>query len=1203
MCATCSIDTRATNRAPMAPLSLTTCLVAVLVLARTDASSSQASQSINDIAILDCSGGLHVLPGGPLEVNANVRGLRTLANAFFSEVTAAVQCAVTSPTAPVGCSLTPSQVEMFFTFSVPWLLNRLAPPALKQYLPPECQSHAAGAAPNGAPLFGSTFFESSSSVTTQLSYLWNAASSYFRGSTFVSPATVVQFESTSTCTLDAYNSGGCAFSVRDEVSDTSINVGISRCPNSAVPYVSVGCSGPWCESLLHPCTSDADCSGGTVCTVMGVHSGTVSDLLANALTTLGLINDVSDFNCPYSYLMPDSRTYFAQQLINLQQTLWGLPVTAATESDSATTPLELAVCLPTAVDGSNAAKTLSAAVTDTVSTNLMYDDDVSACVAKGCDVAAVGDGFCDMQCYSQECQWDGSDCGGPALRIMQDDPSAFTIVDPSIPSTCLLSLPAATAAGVQASWLPNFFESCNGVGTCLSSGQCQCGNCQLQVGSTSAGPFCENCVQQSMCSTYYNTCKAQRVQLTGLQRLMRDWDGVLPDGSSVFAADRVAGRHHTTPSAVFDVPGLAEDFRLRPLLQVSCAGEVGVNLFNGQLQFSVHMPALQFIIPYLVGWVETLQACRIQSPSYSGMVGPTPSPLPPAVFDYRFLPHHLATWAYQYSWFGGRSMAEYPSPQFSFGPNTQGGITFTDLLTKAGRREPPLAGTPTPSPGARDSFSNSAWGRGTRVEGLPSNCSFWSSVFSGDAGATGSGADRQCTATWAGLNGLFAQAKLLVHADVRQDKCANAVTGWGGASTLSFRAASNALPTAGVYVQGWLPSYFETPTACATVADCVSYFSAATGITPTPAEVACVDMDTDMITMSNLFQNRAVNPIGYMFGRYNTGWQKCATYDTLRGSLRSMMMGLGGAPARGPPYFPAPTAAPKFCMQNLKTVNTSWPSGLVSDSSRQCTTLGFNDPRRLCLDINVPFPAPAYRGGGVVLNGLGDAVIPDLFVPQGSEGAAGWTQSRNMIPGAALPFTRSESFAITLPGYTLQSFTGNTRETLRWALGLALAGAGAGVPSNALRVDEVLLCDSRCSGVSVRYTVSAPDDPTLLAVSLQLCTNGLLQSTIGLQLAQAGLVDLADKGGVVLSGSPIGGGPSTGGSGSNSIIVLAAGIAAGACVGGAMLAAAVVFYMKPKWARKKTVTPPKSGGAASAVELAATTNNEPVEWRPNPWRK
>ena len=36
--------------------------------------------AIRELVVLDCNGGLHVLPGTPLEVNVNLRGARHLVN-------------------------------------------------------------------------------------------------------------------------------------------------------------------------------------------------------------------------------------------------------------------------------------------------------------------------------------------------------------------------------------------------------------------------------------------------------------------------------------------------------------------------------------------------------------------------------------------------------------------------------------------------------------------------------------------------------------------------------------------------------------------------------------------------------------------------------------------------------------------------------------------------------------------------------------------------------------------------------------------------------------------------------------------------------------------------------------------------------------------------------------------------------------------
>ena len=42
--------------------------------------------------MLDCNGGLHILPGTPFEVNVNLRGLRHMANFAANEIRDRARC-------------------------------------------------------------------------------------------------------------------------------------------------------------------------------------------------------------------------------------------------------------------------------------------------------------------------------------------------------------------------------------------------------------------------------------------------------------------------------------------------------------------------------------------------------------------------------------------------------------------------------------------------------------------------------------------------------------------------------------------------------------------------------------------------------------------------------------------------------------------------------------------------------------------------------------------------------------------------------------------------------------------------------------------------------------------------------------------------------------------------------------------------------
>lgn len=48
--------------------------------------------AIRDVLLLDCNAGLHILPGMPLEVNVNLRGLRHMADYGAAEIREVARC-------------------------------------------------------------------------------------------------------------------------------------------------------------------------------------------------------------------------------------------------------------------------------------------------------------------------------------------------------------------------------------------------------------------------------------------------------------------------------------------------------------------------------------------------------------------------------------------------------------------------------------------------------------------------------------------------------------------------------------------------------------------------------------------------------------------------------------------------------------------------------------------------------------------------------------------------------------------------------------------------------------------------------------------------------------------------------------------------------------------------------------------------------
>ena len=161
---------------------------------------------------------------------------------------------------------------------------------------------------------------------------------------------------------------------------------------------------------------------------------------------------------------------------------------------------DLTFCLPTERDVNSIRNRLEKLIGETVERDLPKDlqTDLEACVATsnptagGCDPRWVGDGKCDVSCYNEACRWDGNDCGGPVLNS-QGVPPVEVPIDSQLINTgsgreaCMLkpsdqvTPPLVAGQTVATGWKFNYWEECNGLGTCsqLGPGQpftCNCPN-------------------------------------------------------------------------------------------------------------------------------------------------------------------------------------------------------------------------------------------------------------------------------------------------------------------------------------------------------------------------------------------------------------------------------------------------------------------------------------------------------------------------------------------------------------------------------------------------------------------------------------------------------------------------------------------------------------------------------------------------------
>lgn len=147
---------------------------------------------------------------------------------------------------------------------------------------------------------------------------------------------------------------------------------------------------------------------------------------------------------------------------------------------------------------------------------------VTQCLARDCDPRQVGNGRCDINCYNEDCKWDGNDCGGPALNLQGGEmPQARVLLNTGTGrEACMLKrsdweapnppLPTGIPTPLPAAWRFNYWEECNGVGRCVQGGDgrfsCQCpDNCgtpsvfQWGSGGTApAGLNADNSIRKCM---------------------------------------------------------------------------------------------------------------------------------------------------------------------------------------------------------------------------------------------------------------------------------------------------------------------------------------------------------------------------------------------------------------------------------------------------------------------------------------------------------------------------------------------------------------------------------------------------------------------------------------------------------------------------------------------------------------------------------
>lgn len=347
--------------------------------------------AIKELFTLDCNGGLHIFPGHPLEVNVNLRGARQVLNVLAEEIRQHARCTadrfVNGASAPLCGELTDEHILRHFVPSIPMLLNFIEPLNTRRSLPEQCMQRSLSDADNGKPAFAQSFWDTSAMSTVIADYF-----NYTRLPLFLNMP--------STCTYETYMGGvGCKFIFNEPVSYTNIQVGIDKCPNSYVPYISATCKGPWCSYFARPCLVNSDCgTSGLVCRNLEAENSKRSTLV-NWLLNLNLAKNTAELdNCIDPATLAQGQPMLANKLRAKLYSLYNITLPISSASD-------IFFCLPTDTQWENMQQRLKNSFNEYWETDLTKDPTVgkatTECIDTGCDPLLIGDGSCQLACMSE----------------------------------------------------------------------------------------------------------------------------------------------------------------------------------------------------------------------------------------------------------------------------------------------------------------------------------------------------------------------------------------------------------------------------------------------------------------------------------------------------------------------------------------------------------------------------------------------------------------------------------------------------------------------------------------------------------------------------------------------------------------------------------------------------------------------------------
>lgn len=609
-----------------------------------------------------------MLPGHPLEINLNLRGFKTVIDYIAQEIEYKATCAAYAD-AKCGAVLDQKTIFRHFVPSMDMLLNYLQPLRTRERLPDECQEHEPRT-DDKKPIFGQSFWDDSA-ISTVLSKVLKRPS-----------LSNIQFwNPPETCSYVSWSEDGvCAIELYEPLLNANFQVGIHSCPNSptsVVPYVSVHCDGDICDTFMRPCSVDVpfdeeedECNfedTGNVCRALSEGGGdfllTNYEQITYFMQLIGLTKEAVELSKCGDAAHPGIQGALDQKFKQLQKKLFDLFNYTAVGDAKA-----IGFCMP----AENAWADMQKRIWN--SWNEYYEEDITSanipnkifgkkkeyltkpCTDKGCDPRDVGDGRCDMNCYNEECKFDGGDCGGTSYESATWDLNpGFVNSDTSIPDSCKILPSEVVKEKLETS---NMWEACNGAASCDMSKPVPV--CLAPCGGP-GNAKCETIKPVDKCKT--GQCSFKAWHLTGIQDRVRSWDPpILPGNVHVFEFDRMTGVNYTTPAAQFEIDldsriPVDRAPRLRPVAQMTCAGELGLMGINGNLQFGIHAPWFADAVNFLGSWISDIATCRfayhVSIPA--NLPVPPPATLPSLkqhMIETRFMFHHPAFWAYQYFYLG-----------------------------------------------------------------------------------------------------------------------------------------------------------------------------------------------------------------------------------------------------------------------------------------------------------------------------------------------------------------------------------------------------------------------------------------------------------------------------------------------------------------------------------------------------------------------